>query len=287
MTDNSRLGLVLEGGGMRGIYTAGVLDEFLKEGIKFNAVIGVSAGILHAISFVSEQYGRDARYYVKYRNDPRFLSFRSLIRTGNICETEFCYHELPDKLAKFDYERFARNTSFTEVYSVCSNLENGQAEYIRIRDVKKEVDAIRASASLPLVSQIVNYKGMKLLDGGTCDSIPVKALENRGFDRNVVILTRPYGYVKKEDKSLSLMKHVYKNYPDYIEAARTRHIRYNETLRYIDIRKVEGKVLPIYPSRDLNVSRSDKDIDKIKKLYKLGRFDAINMIDKVKEFCNA
>ncbi len=282
-TDNkmSRLGLVLEGGGMRGIYTAGVLDEFLENGITVDGLVGVSAGILHGISYISEQVGRNVRYCIKYRGDKRFMSLQSLVKTGNLCETEFCYHEIPDKLYPFDYEKFKENAEKVEVYSCATNLETGKAEYIRIYDVKAQIEAVRASASLPLVSKEVEYDGMKLLDGGTADSIPVDFMRSAGFDRNIVILTRPGGYQKGKDRTMPVMKRMYRKYPEYLQAAANRKDMYNETLEHIAAYEKAGEVLVIRPSRDLKVGRTEKNVDNLKRMYKLGRFDARNQMEEI------
>ena len=235
------LGLVLEGGGMRGIYTAGVLDEFMLNGIKVDGLIGVSAGIIHGISYVSEQYARNARYVVKYRSDSRFMSFKSFFTTGNICENEFCYDDIPNKLSPVDYDKFRENVqNGFKVYSVATNLETGEAEYLEITDLEKQMDAVRASASLPIVSRIVEYDGKKLLDGGSADSIPLKAMQDLGFERNIVVETRPEGYQKKQDKSIPLMKRIYGKYPEYIETCDMRHIEYNEELLYVERCVKEG-----------------------------------------------
>ena len=153
-----KTGLVLEGGAMRGIYTAGVLDVFLENQIHFDGVIGVSAGALHGCSFVSGQKGRSIRYYKKYRNDKHFMSLWSLVHTGEVVGKQFCYHEIPERLDPYDYEAFFK--SDTAFYAVCTNLETGKAEYIRITDMLNQVDVMRASASMPYVS--VSYTHLTL-----------------------------------------------------------------------------------------------------------------------------
>ncbi len=281
------LGLVLEGGGMRGIYTSGVLDEFMLHGIKADGLIGVSAGIIHGISYVSGQYARNIRYFVKYRSDSRFMSFRSLFTTGDICEEDFCYHKIPEELAPLDFEKFREAVANGfKVYSVATNLETGKAEYLEVTDVQKQVDAVRASASLPLVSHTVEYEGMKLLDGGSADSIPLKAMQDLGFERNIVIETRPEGYLKKPDKSMPLMKRVYADYPEYLKTCEMRYLDYNEERLYVDRCEHEGNTFVIRPSRSLKISRSEKDIDKIKRMYKLGRYDGQNIMPELIRFIN-
>jgi predicted patatin/cPLA2 family phospholipase len=282
--ENIKTGLVLEGGGIRGIYTAGVLDELMIQNIQVDGLIGVSAGIIHGVSYISGQMGRNVRYFLKYRNEKHFMSLYSLITSGNICGTDFCYDKIPNELSVFDYDTFRERAKEIPVYAGCSNLETGKPEYIRIYDVKEQMDAIRASASLPLVSEIVEYDGMKLLDGGSTDSIPVSAMRKLGFHKNIVVLTRPAGYQKQEDKTIPLMRRKYSEYPEYVDACEKRYLDYNEALQYVEYLEQTGEVLAVRPSRDLKVSRTEKNLDKIKRIYKLGRFDAQNMLDDIRKF---
>ncbi len=285
MEEKEKIGLVLEGGGMRGIYTAGVLDEFLLNDITVDGLVGVSAGILHGISYISEQLGRNIRYTLKYRSNPRFMSMKSYFKTGNVCETEFCYHEIPEKLYPFDYEVFAETAKNIPIFAGCSNVETGKAEYIRLYDLRgDDIDAVRASASLPMVSEIVEYRGLKLQDGGNTDSIPINFMLEQGFKKNIIVLTRPLDYVKKDSKAIKIMKHMYKDYPEYIEAAENRSTVYNETLAKVAELEASGDAFVIRPSRELKVGRAEKDTDKIKKMYKLGRYDAMNCIEQLKSF---
>ena len=274
-----KLGLVVEGGGMRGIYASGVLDELLLRGVKADGLVGVSAGIIHGVSYVSNQLGRNIRYFLKYREDKRFMSWTSLFKTGNVCETEFCYDEIPYKLSKFDFDTFAQRAKDMEVYSTVTSLDTGKAEYIRLYDLREQMDAVRASASLPLVSENVEVDGKLYLDGGTADSIPLKFMQSAGFKKNIVILTRPAGYVKKPDKTFPLLKAKYKNYPGYVKACEDRHKMYNEELRYVREQELKGNILVIRPSRVINVSRTEKNLEKMKRMYKLGRFDAMNALN--------
>lgn len=279
------LGLVLEGGGMRGIYTSGVLDEMLLNDIKVDGLIGVSAGIIHGISYVSEQFARNVRYFVKYREDKRFMSFSSLFKSGDVCDEQFCYHDIPDKLYPLDYETFNENAAEKiKVYSVASNLKTGKADYLRITDLQPQMNAVRASSSLPLVSRIVEYDGKEYLDGGSTDSIPLKAMQDLGFAKNIVVLTRPDDYVKKSDKSMPLMNIKYKEYPEYLEACRNRHNMYNAQVAYVKKCEESGDAFVIRPSRKIKISRSEKDIEVIKRMYKLGRFDAQNKLEELKKY---
>lgn len=281
--NRERVGLVLEGGGMRGMYTAGVLDTFLIEGIMPDGIIGVSAGAIHGCSFLAGQLGRSVRYNLKYIKDKRYVSIRNLIRTGDIFDAEFCYDILPNELSLFDYDTFEKNAKKIAFYTVASDLETGKADYHRCYDFREEMDYMRASASLPLVSNIVELDGKKLLDGGTTDSIPLAFFRSIGFKKNIVVLTRPEGYVKKPESALSLLGMKYKAYPNYIEACRNRHKQYNQAVQYAEYFEREGSAIIIRPSKDLNIGRLEKDINKLKYVYKLGRRDARAKLLEIKE----
>ena len=275
--------LILEGGAKRGIYTAGVLDVLLENNIITDGVIGVSAGAIHGCSYVSKQIGRSIRYNLKYNDDYRFMSFKSWFKTGNMVDTDFAYRELPEKLDIFDYETF--NRSKTAFYVTCSNLETGKAEHIRCPEMTgKYMDCLRASASMPFVSQIVMIDGKPYLDGGITDSIPLKAAFNLGFDKNIVIATRPAGYQKKPFALTWLAKIVYKKFPLFIEALRKRHLMYNQTLDEITKLEKEHKIFVIRPSRYVKISRMETNPEIIKEMYNLGREDAKNSLKSLQTF---
>ncbi len=278
-----KTGLVLEGGAMRGIYTAGVLDVFLEHEIKVDGVIGVSAGAIHGCSYVSGQHGRSIRYYMKYMKDPRFMSFRSLLRTGNLVGVEFCYHELPDRLDVFEHEAFEK--SGIDFYVTCTNVETGKAEYIYM-DNMHDVDYLQASASMPLVSRIVEIEGRKLLDGGVADSIPVQAFRAMGYEKNVVILTRPEGY-RKRPSNMALARRIYRKYPAFIKAMEQRYLCYNETIEEIARLEKSGEILVIRPSRNPGIGRMEKRPEKVKEVYELGCEDAVKKLEQVKAFLTA
>ena len=276
-----KTGLVLEGGGMRGIYTAGVLDVFMELGIEFDGVIGVSAGAIHGCSYVSKQIGRSIRYYKRYCNDNRFMSLRNLLFTGDFAGNQFCYHDLPEKLDKYDYDAFDKAN--TEFYVTCSNLQTGKAEYVRITDMKNQIDYLRASASLPYVSKIVELDGFKLLDGGCCDSIPLRAFQRMGFNKSVVVLTRNADYVKKPEQT-SLARVFYKKYPNFVKALERRHIVYNKTVEMISKMEKEGKIFVIRPEFDLNIGRIEKNPNEIQRVYDIGRKDAMKCVKSMQEW---
>ncbi len=266
-----KTGLVLEGGGVRGIYTAGVLDVFMEHGIRFDGVLGVSAGAIHGCSFLSGQKGRSIRYYKKYCGDPRFMGFRSWLTTGDIVGADFCYHELPDKLDIYDHDAFER--SATPFYVTCSNVETGRAEYPRLTDMRAQIDYLRASASLPYFSRIVEINGKKYLDGGCTDSIPVAAFQRMGYRRNVVILTQPADYRKKpEMRAMPFL--FYRKYPAFAQALRRRHIMYNRTVEQIAEMARQGSVFIIRPVQGLNIGRLETDPTNVQRVYDVGRADA-------------
>ena len=261
----AKTGLVLEGGGQRGIYTAGVLDVFMDNDIEVDGVIGVSAGAIHGLSYVARQRGRNMRYNMKYRNNKHYMSLYSLITTGDICSEQFCYHDIPEKLDPLDYDAFLANP--TKLYVGCSNLDTGEAEYLECTDMRKpeDVNKVRASASLPLVSNIVEVDGMKLLDGGVSDSIPIFAF-------------RRMGKLKIEQAGR------YREYPEFVKRCHMRHMYYNKTLDKLEELEKEGDTLIIRPSETIEISRLEKKPEMIEAMYELGVYDAKEKLQQVKKF---
>lgn len=268
---------------MRGIYTAGVLDVFLDEGLTFDGVIGVSAGAVHGCSYLSGQKGRSIRYYKKYCADKRFMSAENLIRTGNFVDTDFCYHELPEVLDLYDYDTFDRNKEHTDFYVVCSDVEKGKPVYAKLHDMRRDIDYIRASASLPYVSKFVELDGRKLLDGGCTDSVPVEAFRKLGFKRNVVVLTRDLEYRKKPENTW-MADIVYRKYPKFAEALKNRAVEYNRSIRNIEKLEKEGEVFVIRPSIPLTIARICKNAEEIEKTYQVGVMDAKKMMADLKKW---
>lgn len=265
-----KTGLVIEGGGVRGIYAAGVLDRLMEMNLTFDGVIGVSAGAIHGCSYLSGQKGRSIRYYKKYCADPRFMGFGSWLKTGDIVGADFCYHELPDKLDPYDHAAFLANP--TPFYVTCSNVDTGRPEYIRMTDMKTQIDYLRASASLPYFSRIVEIEGKRYLDGGATDSIPVEAFMAMGYERNVVILTQHADYHKSAEMG-SLPGLVYRRYPAFAQALKTRHIRYNQALERIAQLEKEGKVFIIRPHAPLDIGRMEKNPERVQQAYDMGKED--------------
>lgn len=275
--------LVLEGGAKRGIYTAGVLDVFLENGIMTDGVIGVSAGAIHGCSYVSKQIGRSIRYNLKYNDDYRFMSFKSFLKTGNVVDTNFAYYELPEKLDLFDHKTFEENN--TKFYATCTNINTGKAEYILCPNLRQHyINYLRASASMPLVSQIVKLDNNCYLDGGISDSIPLKAAFDLGFDKNIVVLTRPKGYVKKPFSLLWLVKLVYRKFPNFINTIKNRHKVYNQTIEYIEQLEDKKQIFVIRPSKLIKIGRMETNVEIIKQMYELGRQDALKAVNDVKNF---
>ncbi len=276
-------GLIMEGGAMRGMYTAGVTDVFMENGITFDGAIGVSAGAVFGCNYKSNQPGRVIRYNKKYCNDKRYASFRSLVTTGNLYNVEFAYELLPTKLDPFDEETY--ENSPMEFYVVATDVVTGKPVYHKCDTGKgKDVDWMRASASMPLASKLVEIDGFKLSDGGTADSIPIKYFEGLGYDRNVIILTQPKGFVKTKNKFLPIIRRVFKKYPEFIAALEKRHDKYNETIAYIEKREKEGNTFVIRPSEALNIGAREKDESELERVYQIGRADALKIVDNVKEF---
>ncbi len=276
-------GLIMEGGAMRGLFTSGITDVMMENGIVFDGAIGVSAGAAFGCNYKSGQIGRALRYNVKYCRDKRYCSMRSLIFTGNLFGADFCYHELPEKLDIFDDEAYNKNPM--EFYVVCTNIETGKPLYKKCDRVDGAfLEWIRASASLPMVAEIVEVDGYKLLDGGISDSVPLKYFESIGYDRNIVILTQPKGYLKEKNKMIPIIRRVFKKYPKMIEAIENRHIMYNSTLEYIEERERTGEVLVLRPKEMLPIKRTTKDPEKLKEVYRAGRLIGEENLERIQEF---
>lgn len=278
-----KTGLVLEGGAMRGMYTAGVLDVLMENDIKVDGTIGVSAGACFGCNYKSRQIGRSIRYNMKYSRDPRYVSIRSLLFSGDIYNAKFCYEEIPVHLDPFDVDTYQKNP--TEFYVVATDVNTGKAVYQRLdKGDGDDIQWIRASASMPLVSRIVKIGDQELLDGGIADSIPFEWFIANGYERNIVVLTQPKGYVKSKNPLMSLVRLRMKKYPKMIEAMANRHVEYNECLKQLERREQEGNTLVIRPSVTLGIKRTEKNPEKLKAVYELGRKDAEAMLGKIKDF---
>lgn len=273
-------GLVLEGGGMRGVYTAGALDCLMDNGLWYGAVYGVSAGACHGTSYVSRQRGRAARTVLDYVGDRRYASLHNLVTTGNFFGERFTYEEIPNKLVPFDYEAYA--DSGVRFVSVVTNCRTGEAEYPVVRDLRKQMPYILASSSLPLMAKLVWIEGEPYLDGGVVDSIPIERSIADGNRRNLVILTQHEGYQKHANKLMPLIAMRYRAYPRLVAALRVRHERYNAQLAAV-YREVEaGRAVVIQPSTPVMIKRLEKDRERLQALYAQGYRDAEARLDAVK-----
>lgn len=275
------LGIVLEGGGMRGLYTAGVLDQFLATGIQAQGMVTVSAGALFGINYASQQQGRTLRYNLKYIGDKRYISLHNLLRTGDIVNKEFAFHTLPYELDVFDQAAFAR--SGIDFYATVTNVETGEPEYVLIKDGFAQMEALSASGSMPFVSKIVEYSGHKYLDGGVSDSIPVQRALELGHDKLIVILTRPLDY-RKTKSNTQLADLFYRRYPAFGQRLKTRHQNYNETVEQIIELEKQGRLFVIRPSQTIPIKRLEQDPGKLQAMYDLGAGDAQQIMGRLENY---
>lgn len=280
----SKIGLILEGGGMRGIYTAGVLDFFIHKNIEVDLVVGVSAGGCHAASYLSKQYKRAFHSNVDYLNDKDYISFRNLIKNGSIFGMDLMFNKIPNELYPYDHEAFYNSKSKFTV--VTTNCETGEAEYFQLNDMKKDIIYLQASCSIPMFANIVEIDGYNLVDGGVSDSIPIEYAINQGCDKNIVILTRDKTYRKNKVKFLPLIKRKYKNYPKLVRAIESRHINYNKSLDLVKSLEEKNEVFVIRPKSPVKVSQIEKNKDKLIELYNDGYSDAKDAYEKILEFIN-
>lgn len=278
-----KTGLVLEGGAMRGLFSAGVIDVLMEHGINFDGIVGVSAGAAFGCNMKSRQAGRAIRYNTKFANDWRYCSLRSLITTGDIFGGEFCYHYLPKHLDIFDNEAFNQNPM--EFFAVCTDVETGEPIYKRLMKADDECyEWIRASASMPLASKIVNINGRKVLDGGISDSIPLKFMQQQGYEKNIVVTTQPAGYVKEKNSFLPLMRLQLRRYPRFLDAVANRHEMYNAQLEYVAEQERQGKTLVLRPESALTIGHITHDADKMWETYNIGRALAEKRLEEIKEY---
>ncbi len=276
-------GLVLEGGAMRGLFTAGILDVLMENGVVFDKAAGVSAGAAFGCNYKSRQPGRAFRYNRKYASDWRYKSWRSLIFTGDLYGADFCYHKLPDELDVFDKKTFAEDPM--EFYAVATDVITGKPEYHLLTDGGNEdLEWIRASASMPLASRVVDINGQKLLDGGITDSIPLEFLEKQGCTKNLVILTQPESYTKHQYKQFKAIAAALHKYPALVQALHDRPAMYNGQTAYVKVREDEGSALVLRPPHPLNISPLEKNPDELQRVYDTGRKLAGEKLQKIIDF---
>lgn len=278
----SFVGLVMEGGAMRGLFTAGVLDVFMENGIDFSTAVGVSAGAAFGCNLKSRQIGRVLRYNKRFCRDKRYCSMQSLIKTGDLFGADFCYRELPEALDPFDKETYEQNPM--AFYVVCTDVLTGKPVYKRVDKADEEGFLwMRASASMPMVSTPVNVGGYTLLDGGMSDSIPLRFIQSIGCERNIVILTQPRDYVKKPNNP-ALTRIGLRRYPAMVRVMDERHNMYRFERDYVFESERQGKTLVLCPDADLGVAHTEHDPDKLQKAYDEGRRIALRELENIKAF---
>lgn len=283
MALDRKTGLVLEGGAMRGMYTAGVLDVFMEQDIRVSGMIGVSAGAVFGCNYKSRQPGRTIRYNKRFCRDSRYGDFRSLLKTGNIFDEELCYHLIPEKFDPFDWKAFQDNPM--EFYVACTDVHTGKPVYHRCdKGDGRDLKWMQASASMPLVSKVVSVDGQDMLDGGISDSIPVSWFRSQGYEKSIVVLTRPEGYRKQANKYLFAIKRILKDYPAVFEAMGERHEKYNQTLDEVERLAQAGDIFVLRPSRLIKVSKTERSPERLQALYDLGREDAVAAMEQIKKF---
>lgn len=276
-------GLVLEGGAMRGLFTAGILDVMMEAGIEPDGLIGVSAGAAFGCNYKSRQPGRALRYNKRFAKDKRYCSWWSWWKSGNLYNADFGYHVIPTQYDIFDDKAFEENQM--EFIAVCTNVETGEPFYKKLVECNPlTYDWIRASASMPLASKVVELEGMKVLDGGVADSIPLEYLESIGYERNVVILTQPEGYVKAHNPLMPLMRIALRKYPRMIEAMDKRHLMYNKELEYVREAEKAGRALVIRPENKLPIGHISHDPEEMQRVYDIGREAGEKYLDSIIAF---
>ena len=270
-------GLVLEGGGLRGMFTSGVLDAFDEAGLQFDGIIGVSAGALFGVNYKSRQRGRALRYNLAMCNEPRYMGWKCLLKTRNIVSPEFSYHVLPFEIDIFDKEAFDANP--TDFWMVCTDIFSGQPVYHKMEEFSHhEMEWCRATASMPVVSTPVEIDGYTLLDGGMVDAIPLKKFQEMGYDKNIVVLTQPRDYFKKKMKITWLIKLLSKKYPMVGKIMERRHLMYNEELEYIAQEEKKGNIIIVAPDCPLGIGRTEMNEKKIKAVYQMGYEKGKNLL---------
>ena len=276
-------GLVLEGGAMRGLWTAGITDVMMEHDIWPDGLVGVSAGAAFGCNYKSRQIGRAIRYNMRFAKDSRYSGIRSLLTTGDYFNAEFDYHIVPKQYEIYDDDAFNRNPM--EFIVVCTDVETGEAVYKPLTEANYDTyEWIRASASMPLVSKVVSIQGRKLLDGGVADSIPLAYTESRGYDRNVVVLTQPLGYQKEHNRLMPLMRLALRRYPEMIKALDYRHIMYNKQLEYVAQAEREGRCLVIRPDAKIPIGHISHNPQQMQHVYQIGRAIGERYIERIKDF---
>ncbi len=279
----AKVSLILEGGGMRGLYTAGVLDYFMDQGLVFQDIIGVSAGACNSVSYISGQRGRNLEINTVYCSDKRYISVMGIFTRGSIFNMDFLFDEIPNKLIPFDYDKF--KAAGCRLTAVSTDCKTGKAVYTPIKDMRTDGAYVRASSSIPLVSPIVEVDGKLLVDGGPSDSIPIGYSISSGFDIHIVVLTRHIGYTKNKNKLYPLCKLALRKYPHLLATIRDRHKVYNESIRLSEQLEKQNKAVIIRPKMPVEVSRFEKNPENLRRLYKNGYEDAAEKFKDILKLC--
>ena len=279
--NKKKIALVLEGGAMRGMYTVAVLDVLMEEGIKVDAIYATSAGVLFGVNYISGQHGRAIRYNKRFSRDKRYMGIYSLFTSGNIINKDFAFYEVPFTLDVFDQEAYSH--SETKMVATVTNVHTGGVEYIEVKNVLEQMEVLRAASAMPFVSQMVELNGQLYLDGGLSDSIPLKKCQEDGYERIIVVETRPKGYRKSKINSLPA-KLFYSKYPNLVETINNRYIVYNNVMQEIDELSERGEIVLIRPSKELNLGRIESNPDRLQEMYDLGIYDAKKLIPFINNF---
>jgi len=276
-------GLVLEGGALRGLFSAGIMDVLMAHGVTFDGVVGVSAGACFGCNYKSGQAGRVLRYNLRYAHDPRYCSLWSLLTTGGLFGPRFAYYTLPLHLDPFDIKAF--DASPMQFHLVATDVQTGKPVYRRFDSYNDDMlDWILASSSMPIVSRIVNIGDRQLLDGGIADSIPLRYFQEQGFERNIVVLTQPAGYWKKPLHHVHIIRHLLRHYPQFLAAWEQRHDMYNDELNYIAEQERIGNALILRPKQTLSVGRISHNRRLMREAYDQGRDLATAQLPRIMEF---
>ena len=273
--------LVLEGGAMRGMYSAAVLDVLMEEGIKVDAIYATSAGVLFGVNYISGQRGRAIRYNKRFSRDKRYMGIYSLVTSGNVINKDFAFYEVPFTLDVFDDEAYMN--SEVKMVATVTNVHSGGVEYIEVKSVLKQMEVLRAASAMPFVSQMVELDGQLYLDGGLSDSIPLKKCQADGYERIIVVETRPKGYRKSKSSSLPA-KLFYSKYPNLVETINNRYSAYNDILQEIDDLDARGEIVLVQPSKELHLGRIESDPERLQEMYDLGIGDAKALLPRIKQF---
>lgn len=278
---SKKTALVLEGGAMRGMYTAAVLDVLMDEGISVDAIYATSAGVLFGVNYISGQRGRAIRYNKRFSRDKRYMGIHSLVTSGNIINKDFAFYEVPFELDLFDQEAYSRSN--TKMIATVTNVHTGGVEYVEVKNVFEQMEVLRAASAMPFVSQMVELDGQFYLDGGLSDSIPLKKCQADGYERIIVVETRPKGYRKSKVNSLPA-KLYYSKYPNLVDTINNRYIGYNSILEEIEELDAKGEIVLVRPSKELHLGRIESNPDRLQEMYDLGIGDAKSLLSRIKEF---